>query len=163
MTIAMPLLILGAMLALPPSEMPTDPAWATVTKAPAFRWEGIKLEFGNLPDHVAGSNAASFYVRRTATPIGEARVSWADSLTCPELTGVVAGLLAMPGPAAHKGRSSSTESAGKRYKLARPLQRTLFGDAESKLGLWTDQSLQRLEDCWRTMPPESMRRPDLQR
>jgi hypothetical protein len=153
-TVAASLLILGAVIAAPPSEIARGPAWATVTRAPAFRWEGIVLEFGNLDEPVAGSRTAPFYVRRTATRGRSVRLSWADSRSCPELAGVVAGLRAFPAPQAARGRSSSNGHAGMRYTLARASQQSLFGDVESRLGQWTDQALQQLAACWRTTPPD---------
>ena len=152
----LPLLIFGAVLAAPPHALPAGPAWATVTKAPAFRWEGIVLEFGNLDEPVAGSPATSFYVRRTASGARSIRVTWADSLTCPELAGVVAGLRAFPAPDGARGGSRPSGRAGMRYALARPLGQSLFGDAESTLARWTDRSLQQLAACWRTTPPDHL-------
>ena len=157
--------VAAALVAAPPSGPSREP-WAIVLKAPANHSERVTLEFGTLGVASRRPERLAYYARRTVTRFAAdiTEIRWADSLSCPTLTTVLADLrhvpmprIDVPGfPSQPGGTDESIAIDGVTYRLE------LFGtfrfetNVGSALSRWTDGALQRLEPCWRAEAPRDV-------
>ena len=156
----------AAMLAAVPSEGPSRPAWATVTRATANGSERVGLEFGTLGTPSEGSDRLAYYARRTLARYDSppTEIEWADSVTCPALTQVLAELrdvppprIDVPGfPGQPGGATEAITLDGVTYRLAYSELLSFSASADSPLSRWTEAALQRLESCWRSEVPSDV-------
>ena len=164
----MPLTLLAALLAAAPSEAPSRPAWAIVTRAPANASSGnVRLEFGTLGAARAAPPASArlaYFVLRTAGDGASRKVSWADSRTCRALTPILAELREIPTPRidlpGFPSRPGGTDEAivldGITYRLRLFDDLQFSGNIGSPLARWTETALKRLEPCWAAKAPRDV-------
>jgi hypothetical protein len=145
------------------AEGPAREPWAVVLRAPSNHRERVTLEFGTLGLASRRPDRLAYYVRRTMDRLASrsTEIRWADSVSCPAVTEVLAGLrdvqtprIDVPGfPGRPGGLDETLAIDGTMYRLDMRGRLGFATNEGSALARWTDNALARLEPCWRVEAP----------
>ena len=158
----MTILLLLSLLAATDAEMPPGIIWATVTRTPSATTERLSLDFGTLGVVRHQPGQLVYFARWTATRHPDFReVRWADSQSCPALTGILSGLRDLPTPRIDVpgfpglpgGIDEGLAFDGVDYRLNLSDRLSYSMNTNSALSRWTDDAVRRLEPCWRAEVP----------
>jgi hypothetical protein len=150
-----------------PAALPAQlgPAWGEFSRRPALRRMSESVEIGTLGMD-RQTKKLRYWLRYTKAGHGAVTTRWADSKTCPEVTGILERMqgLSMPQPAAPGiGEEKEIEITldGIGYSLRAPAQFgrkvgnfTMSSNVGTPLAQWTDDSFRRLEACWTETQPK---------
>jgi hypothetical protein len=160
----LPALILAA--AYRSFELPRP--WLTFTREPVLERNLTTIDVGPLQN---AQRERIFLFVRSVGHGDNIQISWADTKTCPAAMWVVEEAINVPPPRIHvpgvKDPTAGKEltltmdgvayslSSGARYGSGISSTIRMTSNWGTPLANWVDESLRRLQPCWKNAPPQS--------